>query len=104
MTTTLNTNASYSVKEWFEDKIANEVGRNILDCSVFDILKETEKAVYAMMSLGPMERKCMWIPKSVLVEKEVGENEYGGYNHPTYFEADYDTAVQMFKDHWRDYI
>lgn len=95
----------YRVAEWFENKIANEVGKNILDCSVFAILKETDKAVYAMMSIGPMERRCMWIPKSVLIAYPVGEDEdTHEYFYKTIFTDDYEEAVERFKDHWLDYM
>lgn len=95
---------SYTVKEWFADKVANEVRRNINCCDVFAILKESEKAVYAMLNLGCDFRKCTWIPKSVLVENEIGEDEVTkAYHHETYIEADYDKAVEMFKVFWSQY-
>lgn len=94
---------SYSVKDWFANKVANEVQRNITMCDVFAIMKETEKAVYAMLNLGCDFRKCMWIPKSVLVENEVGESPNGSYNHETLFIEDYDTAVAEFKAMWAIY-
>lgn len=82
----LNRNKSYEVKDWFGDKVAQEVKRNISMCDVFAIMKETEKAVYAMLNLGENFRKCMWVPKSVLIENEVGEQENGTYAHKTIFE------------------
>lgn len=62
-------NKEIAVKDWFANKVANELGRNITMCYVFAILKETEKAVYAMLNVGCYQRKTMWIPKSVLVEE-----------------------------------
>lgn len=100
----LNRNKSYEVKDWFGDKVAQEVGRNITMCDVFAILKETEKAVYAMLNLGENFRKCLWIPKSVLIEKEVGEQTNGTYAYETIFEEDYDKCVKMFKEHWAQFI
>lgn len=94
---------SYTVKEWFADKIANELEKDIYMCDVFAILKETEKAVYAMLNLGPNSRKCMWVPKSVLIANEVGYDETGAYNHETLFIEDYNEAVEAFKDHWDNY-
>lgn len=41
-----------TVKDWFANKVANELGKNITMCDVFAILKETEKAVYAMLNVG----------------------------------------------------
>lgn len=37
-----------TVKDWFADKVAKELSRKIDMCDVFAILKETDKAVYAM--------------------------------------------------------
>lgn len=86
---------AYTVKDWFANKIAQEVGRNISMCEVFAILKETEKAVYAMLNLGCDSRKTMWVPKSVLVEVETGNGRY-----PVLTDIDYDEAVKEFKAHW----
>lgn len=86
--------ASYTVKEWFANKVANEVRRNISMCDVFCILRETEKAVYAVMNLGSNFSRTMWVPKSVLVEKESGE---------TLMISDYNEAMYRFKAMWSDY-
>lgn len=94
---------SYTVKEWFANKVANEVGRNITACDIFAIIKETEKAVYAMLDLGVGCRKTMWIPKSVLVEREIGEGEFGAYNHETHFIENYDEAVEAINVFWNQY-
>ena len=96
-------NKSYTVKEWFANKVANEVGRNINMCDVFAIMKESDKAVYAMLNLGTDSRKCMWVPKSVLIENEVGENADGSVNYETLFIEDYDEAVKHFKAFWNCY-
>lgn len=96
---------SYEVKDWFANKIANEIRMDIEMCTVFAILKETEKAVYAMLNLGTNERRCMWIPKSVLVENEVGEDpETGAYHHETIFNDDYGECAQLFKEFWSQYV
>ena len=84
----------YTVKEWFANKVANEVRRNISMCDVFCILKETEKAVYAMLNLGTNFSKTMWIPKSVLVETD---------KHETLRISDYETASREFKAMWSDF-
>lgn len=91
---------AYVVKDWFANKIANEIGRNINMCDIFAVLKETEKAVYAMLNLGCDFRKCTWIPKSALIEKEVGYDEFERYNYETLFIEDYEKAVKEFKMHW----
>lgn len=94
---------SYEVKEWFADKVANEARRNIEMCEVFAVMKETEKAVYAMLNLGCDFRKCMWVPKSVLIKNEVGEGENQIHHYETIFEEDYDKCVEMFVEHWDNF-
>ena len=100
----LNRNKSYEVKDWFADKVAQEVSKNISMCEVFAILKETEKAVYAMLNLGTNFRLCKWVPKSVLVELEAGKQENGTIKYETIFEEDYDKCVELFKEHWEQFI
>lgn len=91
---------AYGVKEWFADKVSNEVKMNIKMCDVFAVLKETDKAVYAMLNIGADKRKCMWVPKSVLIEYVPGEQENGEHKYETIFEEDYDECVRLFKEHW----
>ena len=93
------TGKSYTVKKWFADKVAQEMRRNINMCDVFAIVKESEKAVYAMLNLGCDFRKTMWIPKSALVENEVGEDASGEMHYET-IKADYNEAVKKFAEHW----
>ena len=91
---------AYEVKDWFADKVAQEVGHNIHGCRVFSVMKETEKAIYAMLDLGIDHRKCMWVPKSVLVTYIPGEQENCEHKYETIFEEDYDECVRLFKEHW----
>lgn len=95
---------SLSVKEWMANKVAQEVRSNITMCDVFAILKETEKAVYAMLNLGENKRKCMWLPKSALDEFEVGKDENGVMHYETLNIEDYDKAVEAFTAHWAQFI
>lgn len=83
----------YTVNDWFGNKVASECKRNITMCDVFAILKETPKAVYAMLSVGCDSRKCMWVPKSCLIET-TGE---------TVVECTYDEAVEEFRSYWSLY-
>lgn len=53
-----------------------------------------------MLNLGCDFRKCAWVSKSAIEEREIGENENGGYNYPTLFTSNYDEAVAAFKSHW----
>lgn len=94
---------SYKVKEWFANKIAQEMGRNIESCDVFAVIKETEKAVYALLNLGCDRRKTTWVPKSCLIQHEVGADENGLMRYETVFEEDYEKCVELFKEHWRDF-
>lgn len=88
----LEKDKAYEVKEWFANKVANEVKRNINMCKVFAILKETDKAVYAMLNLGTDFHKTMWIPKSVIVEDETG--------YPVIYSSDYDRVRHEFYARW----
>lgn len=98
------TGKSYTVTSWFADKVANEVKSNITMCDVFAILQETEKAVYAMLNIGTMRRRCMWVPKSALVEREVREEWGEPSQHETYRTDDYDEAVAEFTAFWKQYM
>ena len=92
-----STGKSFSVKDWFANKVANEVKSNISMCEVFAILKETEKAVYAVLNLGYFFHKTMWIPKSALIENETH------YDHETWQFDSYDEAIYAFKAMWEMY-
>ena len=96
-------NKSYTVKDWFANKVANEVKRNISMCDVFAIMKETEKAVYCMLNLGTNSHKSMWVPKSALIKREVGYNFDETYNHETLFISDYEECLKAFRNHWNEY-
>lgn len=93
---------TYEVKEWFANKIANEVGRNITDCSLFAVIKETEKAVYAMLHIGGTSRKCTWIPKSVLIDTTDEEDDYDG-RFPLIINSNYDEVVKAWTELWKDF-
>ena len=93
---------TYEVKEWFANKIANEVGRNITDCSLFAVIKETEKAVYAMIHIGGTSRKCTWIPKSVLIDTTDEVDEYDG-RFPLIINSNYDEVVKAWTELWKDF-
>lgn len=99
----MNTGKSYTVKEWFANKVAEEVKRTITMCDVFAILKESEKAVYAMLNIGCGHKKTMWVPKSVLVENEVGTGADGLECYETFFIEDYNEAVTEFEKHWDNF-
>jgi hypothetical protein len=67
------TESRVTMKEWFENKLAAELGLpRLYTMSIFCGIKETEKAVYAMLYTGYdrtgtyATRKCAWIPKSCI--------------------------------------
>jgi len=95
----------YTVKDWFANKIANEVKRNISMCDVFCILRETEKAIYAVMNLGTHFCKTMWIPKSVIVltESENSETIHIEDLDREEEKATYETVIKEFHRFWDDY-
>lgn len=93
---------TYEVKEWFANKIANEVGRNITDCSLFAVIKETEKAVYAMLHIGGTSRKCTWIPKSVLIDTTDEDDDYDG-RFPLIINSNYDEVVKAWTELWKNF-
>lgn len=99
-----HTNKSYKVPEWFLINNIDKIGPDFALSDVFAIIKETPKAVYAMLNLGVMKRRCLWIPKSVLIEREVGEQEDGQMFYETIKEEDYDECVKLFKEHWDKFM
>ena len=94
----LERNKSYEMKEWFANKFAKENGFDIMDGWLVAIMKESEKAVYAMVHICGASRKCTWIPKSCLESYEVGNDGFCNH-HETVFEEDYNKCVEIFKDH-----
>lgn len=98
---TITKGKSYEVKTWLANKIAQEIKKNISMCRVFAVLKETEKAVYAMLNLGVGLSKTTWIPKSALVEHEAGEDPATlAYHYEVMIEEDYNTAKEELAFHW----
>lgn len=94
----LERNKSYEMKEWFANKFAKENGFDIMDGWLVAIMKESEKAVYAMVHVCGKIKKCTWIPKSCLESYEVGNDGFCNH-HETAFEEDYNKCVEIFKDH-----
>jgi hypothetical protein len=94
----LERNKSYEMKEWFAAKVGKENNFSLMDGWLVAIMKETEKAVYAMVHISGSHRKCMWVPKSCLEEYEIGND--GFCNHyETVIEPDYAKCCEIFQDH-----
>lgn len=98
-----HTGKSLTVKEWFANKVANEVKSNINMCDIFAIIKETEKAVYAMVNLGTNFERTMWVPKSVLIENEIREEFGKAAHHETIRVESYEEAAEEFRTFWAQY-
>ena len=56
------------MKEWFANKVANEIRCNLRTTEIFAVLRETEKALYVMLSIAPGCNRCIWVPKSCTEE------------------------------------
>lgn len=87
----------FKMKDWFADKVANEIRHNICSADVFAVLKETEKAIYGMISISANRSKCVWIPKSCLEKIE------GSIDFHTRFGMDFETAQEEFHLFWSSY-
>ena len=87
----------FVIKDWFANKIANEIKRNICSPEIFAILKETEKAVYAMISVSANQSKCVWVPKSC-IEKNTGSVDFR-----TRTNISYEEAINDFHIYWSTY-
>ena len=98
--TAIEEGKSYTVTDYFADKVAEEVNRNIGMCEVFGILKESDKAVYALLNIGARSRKCMWVPKCFLISHEVGKDETGEMHYETKKFESYEEAVRAFQEFW----
>jgi len=101
--TAIEEGKSYTVTDYFAERVAEEANRSISMCDVFGILKETDKAIYAMLNIGARSRKCMWVPKCFLVSHEVGKDETGAMHYETKRYTDYEEAVSAFQGHWNQY-
>ena len=98
---TIEAGRTYTVKEWFANKIANEVGRNITICELFAVIKETEKAVYSMVCIGGERRKTTWIPKSVLIDTSDDEIDELDGRFPLIVNDNYEEVVAEFNNYWK---
>lgn len=82
-------NKSLEAKEWFAQKAFIEKrGSGMFDNHIFAVIKESEKAIYAL--LGGIGAHCFtWIPKSCVVECEEGQD--------TYICESYEEAADLFR-------
>lgn len=63
------------MKEWFANKVAREIRHNLHTTEIFAILRETEKAIYAMLAIAPGCTRCVWVPKSC-TEETAGSRDF----------------------------
>lgn len=102
---TIEAGRTYTIKEWFGNKLANEIGMNITSGEIFAVLKETEKAVYAMIHTTGTCRKTTWIPKSVLIDTTDEERDEfdGDGRFPLIINDNYDEVVKSWENVWSDF-
>ena len=65
-----------TIKDWYQNKIAKEIGVKVFTFDIVAVSKMTEKAIYATtvymtQADGRMHQKTMWIPKSCTEGTEV---------------------------------
>lgn len=82
------------MKEWIANKKAQEFKINLYTDEIFAVLKETEKAIYAMISLGQGRHKCTWLPKSAVEECEPANKDFATRYGLTYEEAALELKVE----------
>lgn len=76
--------------DWFRRKNAVNA---LCDDSVLAIIKETEKAIYAIYGNKFGARRTIWIPKSALKEVEANYEDFWGY----VITSSWETAVDEIK-------
>lgn len=85
------------MKDWFANKVANEIRHNLHNTEIFAVLKETVKAYYVMLSIEPGCNRCAWVPKFCIEEHE-GSNDFH-----TRFGLSYEEAVNEARIFWSSY-
>lgn len=100
---TINPNKAYGMKQWFGNKLANELKRNLHNDEIFAIMKETEKAVYCMISIDSNRSKSLWIPKSALEEYDEGDDGCCIRRSPMICE-NYEECLNAFHEMWHCFM
>ena len=85
------------IKEWFANKVANEIKHNLHNAMIFAVLKETAKAYYVMLAIEPHCTRCTWIPKSCTEECS------GSVDFHTHFGLTYEEARFEARLFWSSY-
>ena len=81
------------IKSFVSDWFAGKNGIAVENHRVLAILKETEKAVYAIYGNKFGEKKTLWIPKSLIVEEPANYDDYWSY----VVTGDWNTAMNEIK-------
>lgn len=84
------------VKEWFANKLANELRMNLRSTQIFAVLRETEKAYNVMLCECGRTLTC-WVPKSCTEECP------GSIDFHTRFGMSYDAAKAELNRFWSFY-
>lgn len=85
------------MKDWFANKVAREIKHNLHDSDIFAVLRETEKAMYCMLSIEPGCNRCVWIPKSCI------ETAPGCIDFHTRMGLTFEQAVTESRYFWSSY-
>ena len=86
-----------SMKDWFANKVANEIRHNLHNPDIFAVLRETEKAMYVMLAIEPGCTRCTWVPKSCIVENP------GSVDFHTRTGLSYEEAAREARIFWSAY-
>ena len=98
------TGMNLEVKDWFIHKKADELNvYSYFEAHVWAILKETEKAVYAIVEFKIGTMRTFWIPKSAIVNLIVAEDDPNPDCFKTYRCDDYAEAKKALVDFWHLY-
>ena len=85
------------IKEWFANKLANELRCNLFHTEIFAVLRETEKAYNVLFSTCGDSYRTAWIPKSCTIECP------GSIDFHTRFGLSFGDALREFHDFWANY-
>lgn len=84
------------VKDWFANKLANELRTNLHSSEIFAVLRETENAYNVMLRECGRALTC-WVPKSCIDELP------GSIDFHTRFGMGYDAARTELNHFWSFY-
>ena len=84
------------IKDWFANKLANELRTNLHSTKIFAVLRETEKAYNVMLCEYGRALTC-WVPKSCTEERP------GSIDFHTRFGMSFSAAKNELYYFWKTY-